>query len=87
VLLNRIVPLLPNYRRIARAEGSLRVVSPQRGHGRGRLRQRPAPPGSCCRVVNAVRPGLARHCRAHPTTRLAVLWTAVPTFKGPAESA
>jgi hypothetical protein len=36
---------------------------------------------SYCRVVNAVRVGVARHCRAHQTTRLAVFWTAVPNFR------
>src|SRR6266550_1423782 len=35
-----------------------------------------------CRVVNAVRVDVARHCRAHQTPRLAVLWTEVPTLEG-----
>ena len=39
-------------------------------------------PVSYCRVVNAVRVAVARHCRAHRATRLAVLWTAVPTLEG-----
>ena len=35
-----------------------------------------------CRVVNPVRVDVARHCRAHQTPRLAVLWTEVPTLEG-----